>query len=381
MKRIIGIILSFTILFYLLIPVNGAEAEKDHTLNRISCFNNKLYVAVGNGGTIRTSANGKKWAAISGIKNDSNLLDIVCTGSQIIAVGEKGTILRSVNGSNWIKIKAVTQNRIYKVIYGNNVFVAFTDSQGEILTSKNGSSWIKSKIASKFAVNNVIFNGKVFVAVGDGGEICTSKDGVNWKCQIIQKEHPFEKVIWNGSIFVTIGALYSDSGPELYAATSKNGFDWTFNSIKDVPKGVGEYGRLNVVWNGKSFLAALTGVYGDTGEFKQFSFESINGADWKCRSMETEYDIIPNPILVWDGKVFLSVNSDINYTGSEYTYPKVYVSNDGIKWNKTAEIKCEDGINDVICNKGIIIAVGGNKTHGVIVTSTNYAKWNVTEIR
>jgi len=383
-KKHIGIILTITILLYMFmptVPVTAAAADKDFTLNSVTCFKNKLYLAAGNCGTIRTSTDGKKWVKPGGIQVSSNLLDIACNDSQIIVVGDSGTILRSTNGSVWKKIKAVTQNRINRVIYGNNTFVAFTNNQQEILTSKDGLSWAKGKIDSKFSVNNAIFNGKVFVTVGEGGEICTSKDGISWKCQIVHKDHSFEKVIWNGSLFVTIGSLYSDSGPELYSATSKDGYIWTINSINGLPKGIGEYGRLNIVWSGKSFLATLIGVYEDTGKFQQFSLESKNGKDWNCINMKTEYNIIPSPLLVWDGKVFLSLNSDINYTGSEYSHPIVYVSKDGVNWNKAAEIKCDDSINDVICNKGIIIAVGGNKAQGVVVTSRNYVDWNITEIR
>lgn len=386
-KKYISILLTILIVFCMVIPAAPVRAEnvvlKDFTMNSVACFKNKLYIAAGNSGTIRTSTNGKQWIKPGSSQVSSNLLDIVCTDRQIIVVGENGTVLISTNGSVWKEVKAVTQSRINQVIYGNSTFVAITDGQGEILTSKDGLSWTKRKTDAKFAVKDVVFNGKVFVTVGEGGEICTSKDGISWKCQIIHKEHPFEKVIWNGSIFVTIGSLYSDSGSELYTTASKDGFSWTVNPVNGLPKEIGEYGSLNILWNGKGFFGTVSGVNEDTGIFQQFFLESKNGKDWKGSAIKTDINLIPSFKLVWDGKVFISLNSSINYTGSEYSNPLVYTSKDGIKWSKAAEIKYDNGINDVICNKGLIIAVGGNKAEckGIIVSSTNYKNWNVAEIK
>jgi hypothetical protein len=386
-KKYIRMLLTILIVLCIAIPaapVRGSNVVlKDFTMNSVACFKNKLYIAAGNSGTIRISTNGKKWTSSGSIQVSSNLLDIVCTDKQIIVVGDNGTVLRSTNGSIWKKVKAVTQNRINHVIYGNSTFVAVTDGQGEILTSKDGLLWTKRKIDSKFAAKNTVFNGKVFVTVGGGGEICTSNDGIRWKCQIIHKDHPFEKVIWNGSIFVTIGALYSDSGSELYTAASKDGINWTINPVNGLPKEIGEYGSLNIVWNGKGFFGTVSGVNEDTGIYQQFFLGSKDGEAWKGDAIKTDINLIPAFKLVWDGKVFISLNSYINYTGSEYSNPLVYTSKDGIKWSKAAEIKCDDGINDVICNKGIVIAVGGNKAEceGVILSSINYKNWSVTEIR
>ena len=395
MKKIIGSILSLLILINVFVPVNAEQSTvstSDNTkwqvnrnvsdLNRISCFKNKLYIAIGDYGTIRTSPDSLNWTLIDTVPASSTykLNDIVCTNDQIIVVGDNGTILRSTDGSDWTIIKSVTSSTINKVIYGKNLFVAFTDSPGEILTSKNGTDWKASKIHSKNKIFDAVYNGKVFVTVGESGEICTSANGLDWKVQVIKKTPSFEKLLWNGKMFVTFGTttaatLGYTSG--LYTATSRDGYTWSVKSInmgfvdKKYYDGYSGYSP-NIIWNGKTFVITLLGSYYGKSPCSVSVFISKIGLEWKRSSFDYntkgyDYDgIYCSSKLVWDGNKFLFIGNTY-YSQMTFTGPQIYTSKDGIVWKCIIDATCWNSlaadsgcskVNDLIYNNGKIITVG-----------------------
>ena len=380
MKKFIGIILILVFLNFL-VPVKGAESTYTSdssnwnmnrnvtALNRISCFKNKVYIAIGYYGTIRTSSDCMNWKVIDSIPTDSNLLDITCTDSQIIVVGENGLILRSTDGIDWKVIEPITTDKITKIIYGNNTFLAFTNNQ-EILTSVNGLDWKKNK--TRYVVKDAVFNGKLFILSGEGGEISSSSDGLNWKTQILKDRTEF-KIIWNGKIFVAFGIKGAPGcTSELYTATSKDGYNW---AVKPVNMGyvIKKYSNdfecysPNIIWNGKAFVVTALEAYG-ASPFYVNTFISNDGVHWKRYSFEPEdTDRYYSMNTVWAGNRYISVCSQ------QYVQT-IYTSKDGVKWS-TSISRHNGKAKDIIYNRGTSIIVGAE---GDIATSNDGLTWNIS---
>ncbi len=110
-----------------------------------------IYVAVGNGGKIFTSAGGTNpWTDVSGSPQitTENLYGVSYVNGIYIAVGAHGTLLTSPDGTNWTSRDSQTTNDLYQVAFGLGTYI--TDN-----TSR-------------------------YVAVGDAGTIISSLDSTNW---------------------------------------------------------------------------------------------------------------------------------------------------------------------------------------------------------
>ncbi len=402
MKKVLASFLSFLIIFNSLMLVKAEKSTAPdeasgwqtgsisytESLNRIVCFQNKLYIAVGEGGTIRTSTDGLKWTADLNATKDtpSELYDIVCTRDQIIAVGEKGTILRSADGSNWTAVKPATNNSVIKVIYGKDLFLAITDKTGEILTSRDGIGWKSGKTTAKQYISDMVWNGKVFVAVGPNGEISTSKDGFVWQTKVLKNKPSFNKILWNGKVFVTYGTTSASTDEYYYTAgqyiaSSKDGYSWSIKTIKTkyLEKNSREiYSSYcqNIIWNGKSFYIILneqTG-YPPGPASRVIAYTSNNALDWKRNETNIGGDFF---LTVWTGKVFVAVCNYFALPGYYYRYD-IYYSKDGVKWEKSVEENKENRkANDIIYANGRIISVGD---FGEIRSSADGVNWNQEDI-
>jgi photosystem II stability/assembly factor-like uncharacterized protein len=390
-------------MFNLLVPVNAEQSASNQSesskwqtgsisytnnLNRVACFQNKLYIAVGAGGMITTSQDGLKWTANLNISNvtSSELYDIVCTKDQIIVVGEKGTILRSTDGFEWSTVKPIINSSIRKVIYGKNIFLAFTDKTGEILTSIDGSNWKAGKTSAKQYISDAVWNGKVFVTVGGNGEISTSKDGAVWQTKILKNKPSFSKILWNGKMFVTFGTTYSSTDnynytSGQYIASSKDGYSWSIKTLKtkalkkDSPE-IYSCSCRYIIWNGKSFSIILGEQTGQppAPENMLITYTSKNGIDWKRTGTNIGGDSF---VMAWTGNEFLTVCNYFAMPGYYYCYT-IYYSKDGVNWEEILkEDKMDRKANDIIYANGKFIFVGDG---GEIRSSADGINWNQDDI-
>ena len=156
------------------------------------------WVAVGAGGASVYSLDGITWsignAYNSGsLANPGNyaLRSITRVGSTFYTVGDAGTIISSPDGITWTHrpynaANATTQN-LNGVTHGG-IYVAVGDS-GTILTSGDGNTWTTQTSGTTNKLRQVAsfgsIYGNVYVAVGDGGTIVTSKDGATWNAQTL----------------------------------------------------------------------------------------------------------------------------------------------------------------------------------------------------
>ena len=148
-------------------------------------FGARLFVAVGDKGRVRLSANARTWRSVDPI-TDSPLFGVTYGNNQFIAVGDRGTIITSTDGKNWVAQKAVTQEPLYGVTFYNGFYVAVGGTLGRrsvIITSQNGHDWMLVQQRSGPAILAAAGGNNKFVAVGENGAAFCSNDGTNWNLE------------------------------------------------------------------------------------------------------------------------------------------------------------------------------------------------------
>jgi hypothetical protein len=215
------------------------------------------FVAVGDGGTVMTSADGITWAAIeSGTGADLNA--VAFYGLDIFAVGD-GIILHSTDhGTNWIvtdrpieagleavainasqvvvggqhiewntAIALISEDRgdtwravdswpnedlhMNDLVYRDGLFVAPTPNALEswVTVSSDGKMWNEIAVSDEWAVNpdTIIHDGSQFILSGMDGAVFTSLDGLNWsRLQTPVRDVFYRSAAWSGSKLVLAGA-------------------------------------------------------------------------------------------------------------------------------------------------------------------------------
>lgn len=178
---------------------------------------NGLFIAVGDHGTIISSATGDSWLLQSsgttehlhGIawKADSP------TSVIFVIVGDNGAILNSTDGLNWTLATSGTTEHLNKVLYVEELGKFFTIGKlGTILSSTDGISWVSEASGSVKELFDIAFKsasgsllqGKL-VVVGEDGTLLTSLDGgATWATGI---SSPFNAITFGSSpnIFVAVG--------------------------------------------------------------------------------------------------------------------------------------------------------------------------------
>lgn len=197
------------------------------------------YVVAGAGGVILTSTDAKTWTQqASGTVND--LYSIASNGAGgYVAVGASGTIITSSgnSGTAWTTATSGTTNHLYGVGYANGLYVAVGQA-GTLLKSADGTTWsaitptpfvpasdLKSVAYGGLTVSGNATSGvNTFVVVGAAGALVTSVDGgVSWTAQTAITSNPNLNAVSYGHQFIAVG-----NGGAVY--TSTDGLVWTARS-------------------------------------------------------------------------------------------------------------------------------------------------------
>jgi hypothetical protein len=165
------------------------------TKNLQGVTHGNIYVAVGDSGTIITSADGNTWTVkipTPSIPSNINLRQVTyfasSYGSIYVAVGDAGTIVTSKDGgvtwitqttpivSNLVGIAAETQ-LVYVATPVVDPFLGFisiaqfvaVDSTGNAYTSQNGYTWSAAIPTGTTSLNALVSSGFGYVAAGNAG--------------------------------------------------------------------------------------------------------------------------------------------------------------------------------------------------------------------
>ena len=191
-------------------------------------YKNGLFVAVGEedwigpttmGATMLVSSNGISWARIYP-SSSTGLYDITVSTNLFLAVGGGGQVLTSSDGRSWSG-QWLEYYSLNSIAWGGGLFVAVGDG-GAIYTSPDGLHWTQRATGlwpDEF-FQAVAYGNGMFVVMGQSGILVVSSDAVHWTLQGWPTSMDIEDVTFAQGQFVAVGE-------EGYVATSANGITWT----------------------------------------------------------------------------------------------------------------------------------------------------------
>ncbi len=206
-----------------------------------------IYVAVGDRGTVMSSANGVSWnlELVPNAVTNSIFLGVGGTTNMLVAVGDRGSLIYSPNtltnitilitngggvlvtnqtsstlGLFWYPVSPrPTTNDLQGVCASTNLFVA-TGDNGAVLTSPDGTNWMtRPAVTGEFLSSVTAWPGG-FVATGDNGAIITSANGMAWIARAPVTTNWLYRVRHLASRLIAVG----QNGTIL---TSPDGVTWT----------------------------------------------------------------------------------------------------------------------------------------------------------
>jgi hypothetical protein len=379
------------------------------------------FVAVGQNGTILTSADGSDWG-IRTSNTTRTLASVAWHDSQFVAAGEDGTVLTSADGVAWTKRSAGT-NAFLNSLAGSGAGLVAVGDGGAILTSIDAVTWTARNSTTTDNLHAVAWNGSLFVAVGGSPDdftsasVLTSPDGITWTPRDPKSARCLFALAWNGAQWMAVGA----SGAQL---TSADGLTWKLGSTGSgvaerglgwngtVFIAVGQFGTIltsvdGAMWADRSSVAVTGGndLFSVAGEGSQsvavgakgtlLGSTAIDASSWTQHSTEIA-NASPSDI-VWDGSQFvvadfnrgLLVSPDgiswtvrsgpaapisITWTGNRFAltteFGEIWTSPDAVDWtNRSAP---NFPYNAIAGNTGTLVGVGGRDTFAMfIATSTD----------
>ena len=118
--------------------------------------------------------------------NSSNINALASDGTTVVAVGDGGTIRTSTNGSNWTDASKSPASSVSfrSVAVSNGSWVAVGDTGAIYMSADSGATWTAPSAANYTPVASTLRSvhgiAPLFVAVGDAGTVVSSTDGIHW---------------------------------------------------------------------------------------------------------------------------------------------------------------------------------------------------------
>ena len=267
----------------------------------------------------------------------AELLGVAASESMIVAVGAGGTIMTSPDGREWTPRTSGISAHLRAVAWSGQRFIAVGDNLA-ILVSPDGMSWVPASAPrAEGTLCGVTAGGGLIVAVGsapmltgastDTTVILTSPDGLAWTDRGPSLQYrSLQSVAWSGTRFVAT-ALQESFPADVIVLTSPNGLTWAPVTLPG-----SDYSIFDITWTGSTFVTAGTGGV---------SFVSGDGEAWQRYTLDatTQYGVASA------GGPLVTVGWNI------------LTSQDGRTWNRTAA-QVTQRLRDVIWHDFQYIAVG-----------------------
>jgi hypothetical protein len=228
----------------------------------------ETYLAVGDSGTILTSADGATWTSQTA-GTSASLRGVAAKAGTAVAVGQHGTVLFSADGTSWTTVNgqpAADIQGLRGVAASSTRFVAVGGlSTGSIYFSDEGGTWTAATLGAVGKLRGVIHNGTKFVAVGESGTILTSSDGATWTAQTSGTVERLDGIVWTGAAFQVVSStgkfLSSTDGVTWNAPETGNAPAWVegmaWSATRVVMVGVG--GRIRTSDDGTAWIQRAPG--------------------------------------------------------------------------------------------------------------------------
>ncbi|MFC4598572.1 S-layer homology domain-containing protein [Cohnella hongkongensis] len=243
-----------------------------------------LFITGGNA-SIVDSPDGESWTGqLLDLPNKGQIsLRAAAYGNGVyVAVGDWGTIVTSADGANWVQRNRGTGYMLSDVAYHDGIYVS-VGLNGVILTSADGEEWIHRSSDGGQSLNGVVYGDGIFMAVGYRGTMVVSSDGETFDVHTVQVPNvdninnvTLLDVAYGDGVFVVGGGLVG--GADLILVSRDKGASWTQHSL-----GVANYNRGAAFGNG-TFIVTGTLAMGVSKD---------GGSTWtKLESMKDYYDVV-----------------------------------------------------------------------------------------
>ncbi len=289
------------------------------------------YFAVGDGGTIYSSANLATWIIRqpeSSVVADNSFDDISFNGSQYLAVGTSAPVASSTDGISWTQIST---NAYASVVWDGAQYIGVGNST-KSGTSPDGITWTDHNLPANFNLQKVIIahNGN-YIAVGDLGDILTSIDANTW----VQNTPTTAKL--NGIAASTTTTFIV--GANGTALSSPDLLTWTQQTLPNL--GVKEL--TDIVFGNNQFVAVGTA---------SLIYTSPDSITWTERTLAQQHNFTG---VTWDGNQYLAVGM----------LGEILTSIDGITWTVQTSVTVNN-LSAITSDSIKAVAVG---TFGTILLS------------
>lgn len=292
-------------------------------------WDGEYFIAVGDGGTILTSADGIAWAERES-GTDVGLNAVTFDGTDIVAVGLDTTVLLSTDhGESWsikhgggrVSLRGVAINASQIVTGGMDL------NTGDVFMMRSldrGETWaILGSLPQKdHFISDLIYANGIFVAATDvfswlsDSRVLVSLDGENWQSIVLRDEvAAIYTLLHDGERFIAAGS-------ENVVLASVDGFYWT---QLQTPAEMAKVTYGGAAWSGSRLVihGGITWWYWWLGipPHQNAGVTSIDGGvTWQVFDIDGYYE---SNGIVWGNNRFVSVGSTsaVSGEGAIYTSP------------------------------------------------------------
>jgi hypothetical protein len=293
--------------------------------NNATISSTGIFAAVGAGGAIFTSNDGKFWSpeispvpvttpvtnlnAVTGYAANQN--NALTPALRWMAVGDAGTVAYYQDGTGWVlanNLAGSTLNTanpnsfsLRSITQVAGTFYAVGDA-GTIISSSDAINWYRRPYSVTTPINataqnlNGVTHGGIYVAVGDNGTILTSGDGNNWAPLTTPPAIPtginLRQVTSYVSIYGTIYVAVGDAGTIVTSTNISGGLTWTTQTaLPGLPNLVGITAESRAVDTTTAVADHLLGFI-STAQFVAIdstgnAYTSPNGYTWTSVPVST----------------------------------------------------------------------------------------------
>ena len=174
---------------------NGADWTNVLVANfNAVAYDGSQYVAVGNGGAVRTSPDALVWTTRTSGQT-VNVNGVAAGAGALVAVGNTGLIIRSSDaGVTWAPQTVpasvgVATTTFRAVIFAGGQFVAIGQDQiglvlsTVIVTSPDGTTWTRRDVPYTQSARAITYTGSRYIVGGGTSTILTSTDAIAWTAE------------------------------------------------------------------------------------------------------------------------------------------------------------------------------------------------------
>ncbi len=276
-------------------------------------WDGQVFIAVGDGGTILTSADGIAWVARES-GTDGYLGAVTAFGSYIYVVGGSIVLLSTDHGATWT-VKA-RPYWIGTAVAANSSQVVVPGTVGDLgiprlmISEDRGDTW--QEMDFSWRISDLVYRDGLFVAptwsFPNGTGVIVSTNGEQWNEIIVREEfRRLDTVVHDESRFFVAGAAGT-------VFSSLDGYNWTEVST---PLDYADY--LGAASNGTQLiLAGRVSWNRQDATSRPIGVSSIdNGASWQIFDIDSSYESFG---MAWGNGRFVSVGqSALTYEGAVYT--------------------------------------------------------------